>query len=305
MIWIFIALLPPLLYALTNHTDKYLIEKYFKGGGIGALIIFSGLFSIIVLPIIYFLAPEALAVSPATMLILAGSGALVVLSILCYLYALQADEASVVIPFYQTIPIFAYILGLIVLGESLTGWQFFGSALVLLGASILALNLEGEEGGWHFRKRVVLLMLLASLMYALNSVIFKFFALDLGFWPSLFWDSVGKVLVGLLFLLLVPVYRREFLTTIRANRPLIFLLNSTNEILTILADSIAGYAILLAPLALVSVVLGGFQPVFVFAIGILLTLFLPQLGTETLSRRSLIQRLIAIILVVAGTAFFG
>ncbi len=303
MAWLFISLVPPFLYAATNHIDKYLISRQLEGRGIGALIIFSGLFSVLVLPIIWLIEPAAVTLNWLTALALAGSGSLTVFSILCYLYALEDDETSVVIPFYQTIPLFSYALGFLIFGEWLTRGQLLGSALVLIGASVLAFDLE--NGARRFRRRVVFLMLLASLLYAVNGAIFKFFALDFGFWTSLFWDFAGKVGVGLAFLFLVASYRREFLAAFQRSRGAVFALNSTSEVLTIIADSLAGYAFLLAPIALVSVALSGFQPVFVFVLGILFTLFLPRLGRETITRRAVVQRFSAIALILAGTAFLG
>src|SRR5680860_354219 len=44
MTWILISVAAPLLYAIANHTDKYLLERYFKGGEVGSFIIFSSFF---------------------------------------------------------------------------------------------------------------------------------------------------------------------------------------------------------------------------------------------------------------------
>ncbi len=303
MIWILIALLSPLLYAITNHVDKYLLSNYFQDRGVGSLIIFSGLFSVFALPIIYLVDRTSLQVSGDAAFWLTMSGTLTVLSILCYLYALKIDEASVVVPFYQTIPVFSYFLGFLLLGEVLGGGQIVGSLFILAGAFFLSFDLE--SGSWRFRRRVVFLMLLASFLYAVNGAVFKFFALELGFWPSLFWDSVGKVAVGLFFFFFIAAYRHDFLRVFRRHRGTVLTLNAMSEILTILADSIAGYAFLLAPLALVSVVLAGFQPVFVLVLGVALTLFFPRLGRETLTRRSLIQRFGALALIIIGVAFLA
>ena len=54
MNWLFIALLPPILYAFTNHLDKFLLSKYFKGGHVGTLVLFSSLFCVFALPVIIF-----------------------------------------------------------------------------------------------------------------------------------------------------------------------------------------------------------------------------------------------------------
>ncbi|MEZ4195538.1 MAG: hypothetical protein R3B53_04085 [Candidatus Paceibacterota bacterium] len=58
MTWFFITLIAPFIYAMTNHIDKILLEKYFKESGVGTLILFSSLLSIIALPIIYFSDPN-------------------------------------------------------------------------------------------------------------------------------------------------------------------------------------------------------------------------------------------------------
>ena len=44
MTWFFIALIGPFMYALTNHIDKILLEKYFKNNGVGTIILFSSIF---------------------------------------------------------------------------------------------------------------------------------------------------------------------------------------------------------------------------------------------------------------------
>jgi len=41
MTWFLIALVGPFLYALTNHIDKILLEKYFKKSGIGNIQLFN------------------------------------------------------------------------------------------------------------------------------------------------------------------------------------------------------------------------------------------------------------------------
>src|ERR1035437_9572169 len=99
MSWFFIALIGPILYAIANHTDKYLISKYLKGGQVGSLVIFSAIFSVIALPIIIFIHPVVFGVSLVQGLVLAVNGMLVVVAVLLYFYALHKDEASYVVPF--------------------------------------------------------------------------------------------------------------------------------------------------------------------------------------------------------------
>ncbi|MCX6272798.1 MAG: EamA family transporter [Bacteroidetes bacterium] len=170
MNWFLIALIGPILYACANHTDKYLISNYLENGEVGALIIFASIFSLIALPIVIFIHPSIFSVSFLQGLVLALNGMVVVLAVLLYFYALQKDEASFIIPFYQTIPIFAFALSYFILGEIITPSQGLASFIIIAGTVVLAFELN--PGKIRFKKEVVLLMLSASLLYAVNTVVF-------------------------------------------------------------------------------------------------------------------------------------
>jgi len=62
MNWFVIALIGPFLYAITNHIDKILLEKFFKDGGVGTLILFSSLLSVVALPVVLIAEPTVLMV---------------------------------------------------------------------------------------------------------------------------------------------------------------------------------------------------------------------------------------------------
>jgi hypothetical protein len=50
----------PLLWSICNHIDKIILEKYFKEGGVGALIIVSALASVIATPFLYLFDPSVM-----------------------------------------------------------------------------------------------------------------------------------------------------------------------------------------------------------------------------------------------------
>ena len=86
MNWFLIALIAPILWAITNHIDKYLISKYFKGGSVGALMIFSSIIGFLLLPVIYFIEPGVLNVQLSFIIILVLNGFLYVVGLLPYFY---------------------------------------------------------------------------------------------------------------------------------------------------------------------------------------------------------------------------
>jgi drug/metabolite transporter (DMT)-like permease len=185
MSWFFIALCAPFLLACANHNDKLLLSRYLKEKNIGSIVIFSSLFSGVAIPIVSFIQPDVYDVSLVQGSAVVATGIFSVFAVACYLYALDLDEASFVTPFYQTVPIFAYVLGYFILGETITLAQGLASFVIVVGA--LALSFEFGRRGMRFKRNVVALMLAASFLSAINGVIFKLIAVDKGFWVSLFW----------------------------------------------------------------------------------------------------------------------
>ncbi len=297
--WLLVALITPITHAIVNHLDKYLISKYLKGGQVGSLVLFSALFALFALPIILFINPDVLSVSRFDASILIFNGAILVFAYIFYFYALFEDEASIVAPLFQLIPVFGFILGYAVLGESLTRTQIAGSIIIICGAILLSLRFSGARV--QIKRTVALAMIASSLLYAINGVLFKFATeTTQQFWPSLFWDFVGKILCGILIFVLVKSYRKQFLNVLRENRLSILTLNSLNEVLALLGEGALVFAVLLAPVALVQVV-SGFQPVFVLLFGILLTLFFPKISQESLTLKDMGQKVMGISAIVLGT----
>jgi drug/metabolite transporter (DMT)-like permease len=297
MNWLLIALCAPFLLACANHNDKILLSRYLKEKGIGSIVIFSSLFSGVAIPIVLFIHPDLFGVSLVQGSALVATGMLSVAAAVCYLYALDIDEASFVTPFYQTVPIFAYVLGYFVLGETITLAQGLGALVIIAGA--LALSLEFRRRRIRLKRNVVALMLAASLLSAINGVIFKLIAVDAGFWASLFWSFVGQVTAGLALLVGVPSYRRDFIDLFKRHRVGVVGLIGLSRALFSVSEAVTLYATLLAPVALVLVV-NSFQPLFVFALGVVLTLFVPKLAKESLGRTKMLQKAVGIGLMLVG-----
>lgn len=299
MIWFFIALIGPFMYALTNHIDKILLEKYFKEGGVGTIILFSSLLSVIALPFLFLADRTIFDVSGTKILALAIVGILNVLVLWFYLLALKNEEASVAVVFYQLVPVFGYVLGYFILGEVLTQLQIIAIVTIIFGTTIISFEIDSENK-FHLRKKTVLPMLAAAFFWALESVIFKAVALEENVWRSLFWEHLMLVLVGIIIFVSVRSYRTHFLSAIRNNSKRILSLNVVNESLYILGNISFGFAYMLAPIALV-LLTESFQPIFVLAIGIFLTIFFPKISIEKIQAKHLWQKIFAIIVTGIGT----
>ena len=302
MHWIPVALLAPACWAVGNHIDKYLLARQLDQRGIGSLMVCSALIGALVMPLILIVQPDVLRITPAHAAIVMLNGMLYVLGLLPYLYALQRDEASIVVPLFQTSAVFSYLLGLLVLGEDLTGWQLGAALLIICGSVLIALELGQRRS--IFKADIFALMLLASFLNALNWLLFKVVAVQEDFWVSSFWEYAGFVLIGVLMLIFVKSYRLEFIAMMRQSKFNVLGLVGLNETMSLAAKTATNVASLMAPLALVSTV-NGLQPLFVLIYGALLTLYLPRYGQERLGMTIVLQKVAAMTLMIVGASLLA
>ena len=286
------------MWAVSTHIDKFLVDKYFRDSDTAVLMVFTALLGIIALPIIWFFEPRVLALSWLATGVMTLSGILYMGAMLFYLRAIQTEEASVVAPLFQANTLFTFALGAAILHEMPRWPQLLGAGLVIFGA--LGLSLDKNLHLGTFKPRLVLLMLSATFVVALSSVVFKFFAVQDEFWSTTFWTFVGEGLFGAA-ILAVPKYRRQFVVLFRRNPGAVIGVNAANELINLGGGLGVRYASLLAPVALVSAV-SATTTFFVFLFAILLTVFFPKVGHEDLSARNVIQKAIGGLLIMAGVA---
>jgi drug/metabolite transporter (DMT)-like permease len=290
-----------LAHSIANHFDKYLLSKHIKGGTVGALIIFTCLFSFIALPVLLIIKPGLLFSATAfEAFILIVNGFFLSIAVGLYLYALNIDEASYVAPFFQFTPVFGFFLAFIFLGETLEKHQIFAALFIILGS--LLLSIEFSKAKNRVKSRLIFLMLGSSFFYALNAVIFKSIAFDQGFINSLFWDMLGKFLFGVVILFCFRKYREQFFNLLKSNGKKLVVLNMLSEIVELIGEVAIILAVLYAPIALVQSVTS-LQPLFVLIIGIIITLYFPRFGKEEMSHRHLAQKITGVLIIVVGVMF--
>jgi drug/metabolite transporter (DMT)-like permease len=299
MIWFFIALIGPLLYACTNHIDKILLEKYFKIDGIGTLVLFSSLLSGIVLPFLFFIDRTVFDTNITNIIILAIVGILNALVLIFYLIALKNDEASVTVIFYQLVPVFGSVLSYFILGEKLKSIQIVAMFIIIFGTTIISFEIDADNK-FKLRRKVIGPMLAAAFCWALGSVIFKFVAIEESVVRSLFYEHLMLLVVGIGIFIFMKSHRQRFILAIRNNSKSILSLNVLNESLYILGNISFAFAYMLAPLGLV-LVTESFQPIFVLAIGVILTIFFPRISAEKIHARHIWSKIIAILITGIGT----
>jgi uncharacterized membrane protein len=296
MSWLVFALCGPVLWAISVHLDKYLVERYFKDADVIVLLIFTALMGLVLMPIIAFFDPAVFRGGAISIALMTLSGLLYMTGITFYLRALQGHEASMVAPFFQSSPMFGYVLAYFVLGETLTGRQLLGGALIVFGVLSVSIGSGSRHG--RFRWKLAALMLCAGFVLSLSTLIFKAFAIKDEFWATTFWMFAGEALFGAGFLC-IGRYRSQFIRLCRSNGGALLAINASNELINLGGGLANRYALIFAPLAIVQAI-GSTTTLFVFAIGVLLTLLFPGISRESLSAREFAQKGVAAILVAVG-----
>ncbi len=300
MTWFLYALGAPVLWALVNIADQYLVNKHSKGEHpVGALVLFSSLVGLVVSFIIAIFVKGIFDISLHDKLILIVSGFFSLAWIVLYLKALEIEDVSSVVPWFLTIPVFGYIFGYFLLGETLTQAQLIGSAIVLFGGLILSLEF-GEENRVRFKGKIAVMMLVSCIFAALWGVSFKFVTNESQFWVSSFWEYIGLGLVGLLIWIFSKSYRNAFTHMIETGGKKILTLNVTSESITMFGNFCQNFSLLLAPVTLVFLV-ATFQPIIVLVLTFICTKFFPWIVEEKFHLKHIAPKLVAIAVMIVGS----
>lgn len=291
-----LGLLAAFFWSITNIIDKHLVTKYAPVGNIGGVLLLSCFFPITLAITAFVIARSEIINTPINSLILLlVSGCLMVLWLYFYLKALTEEDASVVMTLLVLAPFFSLIFGFIILGEVLSAAELFSGSLIVCGA--LLVTYQSSESKINYR--LLFYALGASICIAVMQSIFKLYTVEEIFWVSMFWRSVGMVVSGFILFSFIFEFRKDFFTFIKSHLKHGLVLNSSNETLTLIGDTVFAFAILFAPIAIVQSS-ESYQPIFV----ILITLVLAKIGIiglpEPLPLKQRQFRLTGILIVFIG-----
>lgn len=297
MAWLLLSLAAPFLFAITNHVDKLLLERYFHNHRANTYLLFTSIASLICAAAIVAIDPAVFRVPFFDALIMLGAGAAYFLAIIPYIQALLRDEASRVVPLFQVMPVIAYGFGVVFFHEQLSLMQLVAGAVIMAGAVGMSIDIDNAK---RLKKTVFGLMVLSSLLFVVESVLFKVVGEQHGFWTASFYQYIGTALAGIIMMVGSVRYRQDFFSVLKQGGWRVTVGSTINELINIGGRLCFNAALLLAPLAIVNLLLG-VQPIFVLAIGTILTIIMPQIVKESLLRHHMTQKITATLVIFAGT----
>ena len=300
MFWIAVALLSAGVGALVSIFDKTIIYRYARSPLTLPLLIGLAQTSVGAVVLAAVRVPDEatwMAVGWALF-----SGALFGLSGQLLMRVLFLQEVSRTIPVIQSSPIFAGLIALTFLGESISAVQWVGMIATVTGAALLSLRTEGG-GGTLFLNRSFYLLMLGAILIAVANVTGKVAVDDL---PIPFTHGLRMLSLGAVFLAfnLRPAPWSEvrgFFT--QRSSALLFV--GTNELiianvglLTLL------WALSLGPVSLVTALMSARALFVVFYSTAIALVWKGALGEETTSR-AIAVKVGSSVLIVGGVAIIA
>jgi transporter family protein len=288
--WALFAIFAVFIWSVVNIVDKYVLTRWVANPII--LIMITGIIGLLAGFIIFFTQGISyLSLQNTIFAIIAGT--FYVLGNLLYFKAAKLNEISRVVPLFHLSPIFVLILAAIFLGEFFTPMKYLGIAFLVVGAFIIS-----SKNLFSFRlDRSSEFMILSTLSFSFTVVITKYLLAFADFWTIFSYIKFGTIFV------LVPIfwlYFEELKSVARKHGKKVIGLISINESFNVFAVLLMTIAAASGFITLVES-LASLQALFVFLLALGLSIFFPKILKEEISGSTILLKLIAIVLLIAGS----
>jgi drug/metabolite transporter (DMT)-like permease len=292
--WADSAILAAAILAAVNVIDSHLIARRLPS-------LWAFLFPVGIIAIVYGILTLSLSPLPddvgmAPVLIAIASSCIRALGVVSFLYAMQKEEVSRIIPVVNIHPVFVAIMAVPLLGEELLWLEWCAIFITVAGAVII--SSRGNPASFRAGiNRSVALPFLAALCLAGANLTSKYALEDISFWNMY---AIGAVVWGIVAVGVSS--RSSTLKELRElNRPV-----STMAIL-IINETLAPVAIILlfwsierGPVSLVSTI-AGTQPVFVFIFAMIISrVSAGALLEKRIGMKDMALKFVSIAMIVGG-----
>ncbi len=293
LLWLSIAIISYLFFGLASLGDKLVLNRSpnpklytFYVGALSSL-------AVLLIPFVGFHIPDAVSffwIAMTSLVTIAG------------LYVLYCAVAKFEVS--RVVPIIGAVQPILVL---LFSWFFWGlnaltanniiAFLVLLISSVII----SFEKRLNLNRKLLIYSVAASFLVALGLIFIKMVFLRLDFLEGIIWIGICNLLLVLMFFFNTGFRQNFFIKKTAFNGKTLLLV-----LLTQSAGAVAGllqnFAIFLAPISGLAIInaLRGVQYVFLFAIALLFSFFYPRVLKEEITKKIIIQKAVAILLIVLG-----
>lgn len=301
--WYFLISVPMLLFSIGAMIDTFLMKKFGQDekdgilhSRIGTFMLISGILAIVVclllLPWVY---QAIFALSRDIRGWLVVWWVIYGMAWLPYFKALQIENVENIRPVFMTIPLFAYVIGALLIGEFIPWTTLLVIVLIAVWVSLFYIDLSN----YRFNTKAAWWAFLSALWYSLSYVFFKkWWLAEDNLMVSLFREHMGVFLTWLWYLLHTKV-RKTTRLYFRDSWWRFSLLNASNEILYRIAKMTTSYLTLRYLIVYVTIISNGLQVLVLFAMKYIAHQYMPDTFEWPYTRRHILWKmLIALVLMI-------
>ena len=300
MLWFLATISAYFLLAVVASVDKYLLTGSIPSPKIYSFYVgMLGILVLILIPFGFLTVPEL----PLIFLALVA-GFFHIFALFVFYTALKKFETSRVVPAVGGfLPIFTFVLVYFFSKEEeILRFEEYIAFLLLVLGSVLVTFKKGKT----ISLKSLPLSVLSAIFWAISFVLSKFVYSTQPFWSGFIWIMIGSFLTALCFLFSKEVKEEIFKRkeAIKKKTAFIFILNQG---IGGGAFVLQNWAIALVPLTFLPFInaLEGTKYVFLLIFAVLFSLKSPQILKEEISKKVLLQKIIAILLIGAGLALLA
>ena len=289
MSWILFSILAALTWAIVNTVDKYILTKWVRKPIVPVMIL--GIIGVLASILVYLFHGFS-TLSYLNIALAFVAGIFYILMNIFYFKAVKVEEISRVVPLFYLTPLFVLILAAIFLGEIFTPLKYLGIFLLVIGAILISsknfIKISFGKAFWF--------MVLSSLALSISAVMTKYLLNFADFWTIFSWTRIGMIFA------LIPIFYFSFpdlMSTVKEYGKKVVGVMFLNESINVVGVLLITIATAVGYITLVNA-LSSIQPFFVLSFAVILSIFYPKILKEEISKSTVLQKLIAIILMFVG-----
>ncbi len=289
MSWILFSILAALTWAIVNTVDKYILTKWVRKPIVPVMIL--GIIGVLASILVYLFHGFS-TLSYLNIALAFVAGIFYILMSIFYFKAVKVEEISRVVPLFYLTPLFVLILAAIFLGEIFTPLKYLGIFLLVIGAILISsknfIKISFGKAFWF--------MVLSSLALSISAVMTKYLLNFADFWTIFSWTRIGMIFA------LIPIFYFSFpdlMSTVKEYGKKVVGVMFLNESINVVGVLLITIATAVGYITLVNA-LSSIQPFFVLSFAVILSIFYPKILKEEISKSTVLQKLIAIILMFVG-----
>jgi len=304
MTWLYLAIASYFILAAVNITDSFLLKKVIDDERVYTFLI--GALGLVVLFAIPFADFSKVGVGGFYLNIIAGIS--FAFALILFFSALKNGEASVVVPFIGGgVPIIVTIASFIFLHEQFTGIILSGIILLLIGGVVMTLIPKQTRHWWNIFKKDHPLgigkAIISIILFAIFFVISKHAYDTQGFLGPFIIARVGTF-IGVVWLLFDKKFRKHVGKFIKKTLHSSYYVYYINQFFGAIGFLGLNIAISLHSVTIINA-LQGIQYVFVLILASILTLKYPKMFKENITRRVILEKSFAVILIAVGLSLIA